>query len=123
MNFYKLVEAAKEKQGLTSDNQIALKLGVGRALISGWKNGISKPDGINTMKLIELSGMNAREALKLVTENPAQQELALTSSSNSLYIMLNRIGIKKALIVGLDYLKGLAQPRPMFFYGSLNTYK
>ncbi len=87
MNFYALVEKAKEAQGLTSDNQLAIKLGTSRGLISAWKNQYSMPDGYNTLRLLELANIKPSDALLLVTEKaPRQGELSLSNSS-SVYIM------------------------------------
>lgn len=74
MSFYKIVEIAKEKQNITSDNQIAIKLGVSRSLVSGWKTGYSMPDGINTLKLINMAELSSNEAMEIIKEEIKAQK-------------------------------------------------
>lgn len=81
MNFYALVEKAKENQKMTSDNQMAIKLGVSRSLISGWKSGLWSPDGLNTLKLIELADISATSALLIVTKDSENASLATSKTA------------------------------------------
>lgn len=84
---YELLELAKAKTKIDSDYGIAQLLKIDRQMISGWKRGKSEASAINTLKLIKAAGLSVDDALKIMTGTPAQQELALTSTSNSLYIM------------------------------------
>jgi ribosome-binding protein aMBF1 (putative translation factor) len=83
MNFYKIVEIAKQKQGLTSDNQIAIKLNVSRSLVSGWKTGYSMPDGINTLKLTEMAGISSEEAIRIVQSGYSSVTLLIMTALGS----------------------------------------
>ena len=46
-----LLDAYKQAQGITSDNQAAIALGVTRSAVSGWRNGHNhpEPDTVDTM--------------------------------------------------------------------------
>lgn len=96
-----LVKIVKEKTGL-SGNKIAHELGVSPELVSGWNLGKYEPNGLNTLKLVELSKMKNSEAIKLMQGGNASITqifvLALLSiallapmlDAPTLYIMLNK---------------------------------
>lgn len=56
MNIEQLLDAAKERNGLTSDNQLAKALGVSRQAVSSWRNGIKTPDPVACATLAGLTG-------------------------------------------------------------------
>jgi len=107
---YKLVELAKEKTGIDSDYGIAKLIGVTSQKMSNWKTNQSEGNAINTLKLIKAAGLNIDDALKLMTEQPRQAQLALNTAS-SVYIMLNHCRKKITAAVDLGYLLALL-PRP-----------
>lgn len=85
MSAYDLVKLAKDKQGLTSDNQIAIKLGISNVNISNWKVGRNNPDGIIMLKLQIMAGVSGQVALDLVTSKPCEQEQALSTTEQNVY--------------------------------------
>jgi DNA-binding transcriptional regulator YiaG len=87
MSAYDLVERAKRQLNIESDYQLSQKLAVSRGLISNWKSGRNAPDGVMMLKLTEIAGMTAHDALLLVTQKSQQQELAFSDVSGMVYIM------------------------------------
>lgn len=87
MSAYDLAERAKAKLNLTSDYQLAELLNISRSHVSNWKIGRNKPDGVTMLKLADLAGLTASDALKIVTQTPIQSSLDLSLSSDMVYIM------------------------------------
>ncbi|TXI36680.1 MAG: helix-turn-helix domain-containing protein [Methylophilus methylotrophus] len=65
MSAYDLVMEAKKVGKISSDNALAKLLGVQRSTISSWKRGISKPDGISTLKLCILANVDGARATEI----------------------------------------------------------
>ena len=63
-----LVELAKQNQRVESNNALAKKLGVQRALVAHWVHGRSKPDISNFAKLSMAAGLSMEEALPYVAD-------------------------------------------------------
>lgn len=84
---YKLVELAKAKNQIESDYGLSKLIDVSKGMVSHWKLGRSEASGVNLLKLIKAADLSIDDALKLMTEHPAQKELALNINSDSLYIM------------------------------------
>ena len=72
-----LLEAAKQQQGLTSDNQLALTLGITRMRLSDVRSGRKPMDEAEIFMLADLAGIDPRKAaaaVKLEREkNPAKR--------------------------------------------------
>lgn len=75
MSAYDLVNAVKEAKNIPSDYQLAQKIGMTRATVSGWKRGVSKPDGEAVLKLITLGDIEPNRALKLMQGGYARLSL------------------------------------------------
>jgi len=65
MSAYDLVREAKKVAKITSDNELANLLGVQRSTVSCWKRGISKPDGVSTLKLCILANVDGTRAKEI----------------------------------------------------------
>lgn len=61
-----LLELARKKQGNISYYQMAKIVGVSDQVMTKWKQDISKPNGIHTLKLAELASVSPTEALKVM---------------------------------------------------------
>lgn len=61
-----LLERARKEQGNISYYRIAKLLNVSDQQMTKWKNDISKPNGLNTLKLAKLAKVDVKEAIKLV---------------------------------------------------------
>ncbi len=72
-NTYELVEIAKNKKNISSDNALAVSLGFTRQNINDWKTGRSEPKGTNLLKLIIAAELSIEEALELMTEKPMKE--------------------------------------------------
>lgn len=77
---YELLEMAKARTGIDSDYGISEMMQVNRQMVSSWKHGKSEANAINTLKLIKAAGLTIDDALKIMTEAPAQKELNLSHS-------------------------------------------
>jgi len=66
MSAYDLVEEVKKNANITSDNALGVAIGKTRSTVSSWKQGISKPDGETTLKLIALGKVDPKRALELM---------------------------------------------------------
>lgn len=75
MSAYDLVEAVKTAKNIPSDYQLAQQIGMTRATVSGWKRGVSKPDGEAVLKLITLGDIEPNRALKLIQGGYARVSL------------------------------------------------
>lgn len=77
MNQIDLIEAAKQQQGLTSDNQLALRLGVTRSRVSQLHQGKKPADEAEIAMLAEMAEIDVRVALAAVhkdrEKNPAKR--------------------------------------------------
>lgn len=61
-----LLEKARENQGNISYYAIAKKLNTSDQRIRNWKEKRSKPNGIETLRLVEMAGLEVEEAIKLM---------------------------------------------------------
>ena len=84
---YELVELAKINNGIDSDYGISKLIDVSKGMVSHWRLGRSEANGVNLLKLIKASGLSIDDALKLMSEPPANQGNTPVSTSRSLYIM------------------------------------
>lgn len=91
---YELVELAKEKNGISSDYGIAKLIGVTSQKISHWKTERSEAKAVELLKLIKAAGLTIDDALKIMSESPAEPSPALSKASDGLYIMLNWLSKK-----------------------------
>lgn len=71
---------AKNKTGL-SYYEIAKELDVSKELVSRWKLDKSNPNGLHTLKLAELAGVEIKEAIKLVEGGYVSVSLLFVTSS------------------------------------------
>lgn len=65
MNVSELLDAAKARQGLDSDNRLALALVVSRSNVSQWRNGSKAPDAQAAMKLADMAQIDRLQALAI----------------------------------------------------------
>lgn len=63
MQIADILDAAKTKRGLDSDNRLALELVVSRGMVSKWRNGHDAPDVQNAMKLADMAELDRLEVL------------------------------------------------------------
>ena len=61
-----LLELARLKQGNISYYEIAKRLNVSDQLVRSWQHNKSKPNGINTLKLADMAGVDVVKAIKIV---------------------------------------------------------
>lgn len=66
-----LIEAAREKRGLPSDNALANALGIGRAHISNYRKGYCSPEAYVVLRLAEMAG---EDPAKAIAEVAAERE-------------------------------------------------
>ena len=98
MSAYDLVNIAKEKMNLPSDNALAVVLNIDNQKISNWKNKGQNPDGITMLRLAEKAKLSPSEALNIVEKGFARvsllavtalvSTLALASLLKPLYCIL-----------------------------------
>lgn len=65
MTIPELLDAAKAKQQVDSDNRLALALVVSRGVVSQWRNGVRAPDAQAAMKLADMAGLDRLEVLAI----------------------------------------------------------
>ena len=76
----RLLEKVRETTGY-SNYRIHKELGVSEALVSSWHRDKSQPNGENTLKLMILGNIEAKNALLLMTEKaPTQGQLSLADT-------------------------------------------
>jgi transcriptional regulator with XRE-family HTH domain len=61
-----LLNEAKEKNEITSDNQLAIALGITRAAVSEYRHGNRKPDIFVMSRLAEFTGRRFEEVVALI---------------------------------------------------------
>lgn len=78
MNFTnKLIEKAKEKQGLISDYSIAKMLGTSPQKVSDWKRERSEANAEYTLKLIAAAEISVKDALEIMKKQNGYSSLSL----------------------------------------------
>lgn len=82
-----LLEKAREVQGNISYYEVAKRLGVSDQVMTKWKQDISKPNGVNTLKLAEMAKLSPAEALKLIEGGFAKVSLLLVTAAFSAAIL------------------------------------
>jgi transcriptional regulator with XRE-family HTH domain len=70
----KLLDKCKEISSSTSDNALAIKMGVTRQMISNWRLGKNYPDTVNCAKIAELTGTPLAKVLGVIGEARAISE-------------------------------------------------
>jgi len=65
MEIAALLDLAKAKQSLDSDNRLALALVVSRGMVSAWRKGERAPDAQNAMKLADMAELDRLEVLAI----------------------------------------------------------
>jgi transcriptional regulator with XRE-family HTH domain len=102
-----LLEAAKARQGISSDYRLAQILGVGRTAIANYRAGRSSPDDAVCIKLAELTGHDAG-----IVAVWMQAERSRDQSSRSMWegiaARLERAGLAAVAAVVLAVGLGLA---------------
>jgi|GEM_PF-1907237 len=63
MRIADILDAAKAKRSLDSDNRLALELVVSRGMVSAWRSGEKAPDAQNAMKLADMAELDRLEVL------------------------------------------------------------
>ena len=84
---YKLVELVKIKTGIESDYGIAKKFKFTKSMVSNWKTAKAEASVINTLKLMKAAGISIDDAINLMTQTPANQDIVSNTATESLYIM------------------------------------
>lgn len=75
MKMIELLERARKVQGDISYYEVAKRLNVSDQVMTKWKQDISKPNGINTLKLAEMAKVSPSEALRLLQKGYASVAL------------------------------------------------
>lgn len=87
-----LIDEVKARTGLKSDYAIAKAIGASRELISRWTTGKSNPDGLNTLKLINLGNIEPSEALKIMTrQDEKTQRNGKSQGENCILCKIKRV--------------------------------
>lgn len=76
-----LLERARKAQGDISYYEVAKRLGIDTALMSRWKNKKAQPNGLHTLKLAEMAGVSATEAIRLLEGGFANVSLLFMTST------------------------------------------
>lgn len=63
-----IIDTAKERAGITSDNALAIRMEVTRAAVSAWRNGKAYPDEVSCAKLADLAGLRLNHVLGTIGE-------------------------------------------------------
>lgn len=63
MDIPTILDSAKTRQQIDSDNRLALALVVSRSMVSDWRNGKRAPDSQNAMRLADMAGLDRLEVL------------------------------------------------------------
>ena len=71
---YTLFQAWKERKGLTSDNQGALALGIGRQAVHQWKSGRNAEIPLITKMAKEIGENEAAWAMRVLAERSTGEE-------------------------------------------------
>ena len=66
-----LIEIAKQRQGIKSDNAFAMWMGVGRQWVYAWKKGRQRPNIDNLEKIAKGAGWTIEEALNFLRSKAA----------------------------------------------------
>ena len=72
-----LLEKAREAQGGISYYEVAKRLGISMPLMNRWKNEKGQPNGINTLKLVEMAKLSPSEAIKILEGGYADVSLMI----------------------------------------------
>ena len=100
-NAYKMVEIAKVKNNILTDNALAVKYGFTRQNLNDWKSGRSEPKGTNLLKLMKAAELTVDDGLKIMQNGFIELSLLFVTSTagialayciskfSTLYIMLN----------------------------------
>lgn len=98
MNGYKLVEAAKEKTGISTDNGIATKLGIDRGNIYNWKIGRSAPNGEQTLMLADMANVTPKEALRIMQSGYSSLSILIMTALTSTLGIASLIELKDCIL-------------------------
>ncbi|BCB27287.1 hypothetical protein SKTS_21730 [Sulfurimicrobium lacus] len=70
-----LLDEAKEKSRITSDNALALRIGVKKQTISRYRKGLSTPDDYAKSRIADLTGRSLQEVIaRIELENEPNEE-------------------------------------------------
>lgn len=86
---YEIVEIAKLKNNIESDNAFAIRFGFRRQNINDWKVERSEPKGINLLKLLKAADISIDEAILIMEES----ERPVKEAGFSNVIFLSALGI------------------------------
>lgn len=75
-----LLEKAREEQGNISYYEIAKRLNVSDQVVRKWKNKTSKPNGLNTLKLMELANLERDEAIRIMNNEKGYMSLLIMTT-------------------------------------------
>lgn len=83
----KLLDLVKERAGLDSNNKVAQALKVSPELVSRWNTNKSEPNGLNTLKLMQLGNISRDEAIRLMQNGYSNVSLLLVTSLSSIALL------------------------------------
>ena len=84
---YKMIEIAKNNNGMESDYAIANYLGVSKGMVSHWKLGRSEANGENLLRLIKAAGISIDDALSLMDESSEPLRQAGFSTLSMMFVL------------------------------------
>lgn len=98
---YEIVELAKEKNSIESDNAFAIRFGFRRQNVNDWKIGRSEPKGVNLLKLIKAADLTVDEAIEIMSESEKNLKEA---GFSTLPMMIGLSGISGMTILAMSHL-------------------
>ena len=86
-NAYRMVEIAKEKNNIQTDNALAIKCGFTRQNLNDWKTGRSEPKGTNLLKLMKAADLSVDDGLKLMQNGFINVSLLFVTSIGGIALL------------------------------------
>jgi hypothetical protein len=91
-----LLDQYIKARSLTSDNAAAKSLGIGRAAVSKWRNGLGHPDADNVATMCNATGQAIAHWLPLI-----EAERARNPEARKVWLRLAQLAAMVALAVGI----------------------
>jgi transposase-like protein len=102
----KLLEMARKAQGNVSYYEIAKLMNVNMQQMTKWKNDLSRPNGINTLKLTELAKLSTKEAIKILEKGFSTLSFLIVTSIAYIALFSTWYISAKCILCKIDsYLK------------------
>jgi hypothetical protein len=110
----KLLEMARKAQGDVSYYEIAKLMNVNMQQMTKWKNDLSRPNGINTLKLTELAKLSTKEAIKILEKGFSSLSFLIVTSIGYIALFSMWCISAKCILCKINgYLKGLKLERKL----------